>query len=212
MELYKLTLKEYVEMSRKIKQETKKLYRVVLGQCTKVVINKLKALNEYEKMNNKEDCAKLLTKIIRNIRYLLDEKEDPFVSVVASASKLYKLTQGRENLTQYYDTWSNMSEVVKIKGGGFINKKLVKVTLREEGTPGGANVITKIDADKPLDEAELRRYKGAKVKATEQYLAALFIKGLSNSKYSRLKTDLANQFMWGNNNYPVTLADAMIWA
>ena len=69
LELYKLALKKYVEMSRKIRQETKKLYGVVLGQCTEAVINKLKALDKYEKMNDEEDCAKLLTKI-RNITYL----------------------------------------------------------------------------------------------------------------------------------------------
>ena len=42
-ELYKLALREYVEQSRKMKQEVKKLYAVILGQCTDAMTNKLKA-------------------------------------------------------------------------------------------------------------------------------------------------------------------------
>ena len=116
--MYKLALREYVEQSRKQKQDTKKMYAVILGQCTDAMMNKLKALDDYDKINDEADCAKLLREI-RKITYLSDEKEDPFMSAAMTSSKLYKLIQDRELVTDYYDTWLNMAKVVKQKGGGF---------------------------------------------------------------------------------------------
>ena len=207
VELYKLALREYVEQSRKQRQDIKKMYAVVLGQCTDAMINKLKALDDYEDFNDEADCARLLREI-RKITYLTDEKEDPFMSAATTSSKLYKLVQERETVTGYYDTWSNMAEVVKQKGGGFVNDELVKTILRDSGTLLGANVATKLDEDKYLDENEHKRYIRARAKAEEKFLASLFIKGLSGQKYGKLKDKLSNQCSWGNNNYPVDITAA----
>ena len=59
-ELYKLSLREYVEQSRILKQDIKKMYAVILGQCTDAMLNKLKALEDYKKFNDEADSARLL--------------------------------------------------------------------------------------------------------------------------------------------------------
>ena len=59
-----------------------------------------------------------------------------------------------------------------------------------------------------LNESELKKYKKAKSRAEEErYLAALFIKGLRGSRYLRMKTELANQCLWGSNSYPGTVTE-----
>ena len=103
VELHKLELKEYMEVKRKMAQEVKKMYAVIFGQCTEAMLNKVKASEDYEEMNDEGNAVWLLTKI-RKITYLSDEKEDPFVSTVGSASRLYKLVQERESLINYYET------------------------------------------------------------------------------------------------------------
>ena len=83
------------------------------------MLNKIKASKDYEEMNDEGNVVWLLMEI-RKITYLSDEKEDPFVSAVGTASRLYGLVQERESLANYYDTWTNMAEVLKHKGGGFV--------------------------------------------------------------------------------------------
>ena len=207
VELYKLALREYVEQSRKQRQDIRKMYSVVLGQCTDAMLNKIRAIDDYEEFNDKADCARLLSEI-RKITYLTDEKEDPFMSAATTSSKLYRIVQERETVTDYYDTWSNMVEVVKQKGGGFVNDELVKTVLKDSGTLLGANIVTKLDEGTHLDENEHKRYIRARTKAEEKFLASLFIKGLSGQKYGKLKDELSNQCSWGNNNYPTDITAA----
>ena len=168
-ELYKLALREYVEQSRKMKQEVKKIYGVILGQCTEAMVNKLKALDNFDDFNDKADSAELLTEI-RKITYLTDDKEDPFMSAAKTSNKLHRLVQDRESLTDYYSTWSNMAEVVKQKGGGFINDELIKVVLKEGGTLQGASIMKKIDDEKYLDENEFKLYRKARTRAEDRFL------------------------------------------
>ena len=72
----------------------------------------------------------------------------------------------------------------------------------------GQNVMIKLINDQPFNESELKKYKKAKSRAEERYLATLFIKGLSENKYLRMKTELANQCSWGSNSYPSTVTEA----
>ena len=65
-----------------------------------------------------------------------------------TSNKLHRLVQDQESVTDYYNTWSNMAEVVKQKGGGFVNDELVKVVLKESGTIQGASIIKRIDKGK----------------------------------------------------------------
>ena len=81
VELYKFALWEYVEQSCKQKQDIKKMYAVILGQCTDAMMNKLKALDEYDEINDEANCTKLHREI-RKITYLSDKKEDLFMSAV----------------------------------------------------------------------------------------------------------------------------------
>ena len=71
---------------RKQKQEVRKTYAVVLGQCTEPMVSRIKTLDNYEEMNNKADCVTLLQEI-RRITYSADSKDNAFVSAVDTASK-----------------------------------------------------------------------------------------------------------------------------
>ena len=112
-------------------------------------------------------------------------------------------------MTTYYDTWSNMAEVVKQKGGGFVNDKLIKTVLHDDGTLLSANVAKKLQEGKHLDESEHKQYVKARMKAEDRFLASLFIRGLGGHKYyGKLKDELANQCSWGSNKYPSDITAA----
>lgn len=64
-------------------------------------MSRLKALNKFKEMNNKGDCKQLLVDI-RNITYAAESKEDPFVSIAGSASKLHKMYHDRQTLELYH--------------------------------------------------------------------------------------------------------------
>ena len=68
--------------------------------------------------------------------------------------------------------------------------------------------MIKLSNEEPFSKNELKKYKKAKNRAEERFLAALFIKGLRGIKYLRMKTDLANQCTWGRNSYPSTVTEA----
>ena len=207
VEMHRLKLKEYMEVKRKMVVEVKKMYAIILGQCTEAMLNKIKASRNYEEMNDEGNVIWLLTEI-RKITYLSDEKEDPFISAVGTASRMYRLVQEQENLANYYDTWTNMAEVLKHKGSGFVGRELIEVILKEGGTLLGQNVAIKLNNEQPFNKSELKKYKKAKHRAEERYLAALFIKGLRGNKFLRMKTELANQCSWGSNSYPSTVTEA----
>ena len=112
-------------------------------------------------------------------------------------------------LDSYYNTFINRAEAARRKGCGFVGDKLVIAVLKEEqGSITAINVIAKLNTGKGFDDMEMATYSKAKAQAEERWLAALFFEGLSNTKYVRLKADLANQCMWGNNLYPKTVTEA----
>ena len=111
MELHKLALREYIEQNCKQRQDIKKMYAVILGQYIDAMINKFKALDEYDEINNRANCARLLREV-RKITYLSDEKEDPFMSAATtsrSSTSSYRTERQSWITTTLGLTWLRLS-------------------------------------------------------------------------------------------------------
>ena len=207
VELYKLELREYMDEKRKSAKDTKKMYAVILGQCTEALLSKIKANDDFEEMNDAANTVWLIGEI-RKITYLADKKEDTFLSGISTTTRLYRLTQDRDNIITYYETWVNMAEVLRQKAGTFVGENYVMQILEERGSTSGLEIKEKLDKKVGLKDDEMKKYIKARKLAEERWLAGMFIQGLSSSKYKRMKAELANQYNWGTNSYPQTIPEA----
>ena len=52
LEIFKLELREYMDEKRKMAKDTKKLYAIILGQCTEALLSKIKANEDFEEKND----------------------------------------------------------------------------------------------------------------------------------------------------------------
>jgi hypothetical protein len=75
MKICELRIAQYINNQQKLENECKKLYTVILGQCTNYMFSKLKALPTFQEMHVDKDPVTLLQAIKRLTFKFNNEKE-----------------------------------------------------------------------------------------------------------------------------------------
>ena len=194
-----MTLKHKSERYNKrcdaLEDNVEKLYYLVVGQCTPHMDAEVKAHKKYEDVHNSQNGIGLL-KIVKSIAYDFQSTKYRPNALLASTSRLYKLTLSQcKNLTDYYETFQGMVDVLATQGSSI---GMDYVTCKDIIDTGG------LDAD-GLSHAEYRDTIGKE--AQQRYLACVFLQGTA-PKYQQLLADLENQHYTGKDVYPKTVLAA----
>jgi len=93
--IYDIRINQYVINQEKLETEIKKLYSLVLGQCTEEMISKLKTLVTYKDMHIKKDALNLL-KEIKGFTFMFNGEKEYEMSLAESIDRFYRIYQGKD--------------------------------------------------------------------------------------------------------------------
>ena len=131
IEQYKLLYKSYFDKKHKREESQKKIYALILGQCTQAMVDRLEASEEYEDVNNSNDPVELL-KLIRSCIYQKHVTKKPVHAFIDAEYALLTLRQeSNQSLSSYYEKFKEVVQVYQNLGGeagastGRISEKLI---------------------------------------------------------------------------------------
>jgi hypothetical protein len=111
--IYELRIAQYIHNQQKLESECKRLYTVILGQCTNYMLAKLKALPTVKEMHTEKDPVKLL-KSIKGLTFKFDSEKEYEMSLVEAIDKLYRIYQTKEmSNAQFLDKFNNLVDVIE---------------------------------------------------------------------------------------------------
>jgi hypothetical protein len=185
------------ESSNSLKKSRGKIYSLLLGQCTQVLVDKMKQDTDWVTISGSFDPISLF-KLIK--KFVLKQSDNQYKMLVLIAEQLSILSFHQDDQignATYYDQFTTRVEVPCQAGVCYHSPDLL-----EEKTPE-----LKIAAYDMLSPAK----KKTVVDVVEQeYLAYLFINNSNAKMHSQLKKDVANNYSKGNTNaYPKNIHKAL---
>ena len=184
-ELWKMDIKEYREKLKVFANFRAGLYRLVLGQCTDALQERLKSHRDYEAAN--EDGIRLLV-IICSLIHTFEENRKLSDAIMDVKEKFYKFYQGRHmTLERYHELFLAQVEVLDEVGITIEDDALVMAV----GEQNGREVPNEND----------------RLEARNQELAIRFVRG-TNHQHKGYLRHLRNSYLDGADNYPRTVHEA----
>jgi hypothetical protein len=149
---------------------------------------KLEATGGYETATETNNCHWLLTNL-KNICHSFEHTENRWVALVNAKAAILNYTQGEgQHPTEYYEQFKTLVTVLESYGGKLHD-------------PEGA-------APPDLDLTVVGNAAARDLFMRERYLGVMLIRNADSIRFDSLKTDLANDFAKGRDEYPRTLVDA----
>jgi len=185
------------EKTESLKKSRGKIYSLLLGQCTQVLVDKMKQDMDWVTTNESFD-PNLLFKL--NEKFVLKQSNNQYKTAMLIAEQL-SILQFRQddqlgNAT-YYDCFTTRVEVARQAGVCYYSPDL----LEDKATQlkmGGYDTLSDTDKKKVIDSVE------------QEYVAYLFLNNSNAKMHSQLKKDVANDYSKGNiDAYPNDIHKAM---
>ena len=173
-----------------------KAYIVIIQQCTPALRNDLEADKTFPTIRSQQDPIALL-KLIQGLCCSYDSKVQSMMATVASHKRLFTYYQqdGVDNHT-YHREFLSFVETIETYGGvGAVG--VIPTFLKEKIKDFHAQGLV-VDPNKPTSDERALAVSAVR----EEYLAALMLSGANRDKFSLLRTDLQNQYGYGNDLYP----------
>jgi hypothetical protein len=105
--------KQWIKETNSLKATLQSLYKVVWGQCSKLMQNKLKALKHFQDMENKGDVTTPL-KEIRGISHQLESNTSVYDSLDEAKRRFYAYKQSEEDSNaQHLQNFKTTMEVIE---------------------------------------------------------------------------------------------------
>jgi hypothetical protein len=189
--IYELRIAQYINNQQKLENECKKLYTVILGQCTSYMTAKLKAMPTFKEMHSEKDPVKLL-KAIKGLTFRFDSKKEYEMSLVEAIDKLYQLYQ-EKNMpnTQFLEKFNNLIDVIEHFGGTIgLHKKMTEDILAQHSGGTYDSVNWKL-------AYTVEQMKQATEKGKERFLARMFLSRVDRTRYSSMLIKLHNDYVTG---------------
>ena len=102
-EEYKLAMKEYYDKKIKTESTAKRIYALVIGQCSPAMKDRLESSNGYDSINRESDPIKLL-KLIRDSMYKKVVTRKPVHALVDAEADLMSIRQEpNQSVSSYYE-------------------------------------------------------------------------------------------------------------
>ena len=199
MELFKNAVKEYSAETNHRKRLQKRVFPLILGQCSRTIRDRLEASKTWAKLNADSDVFGLLA-LIR--------------------SSLNQRATNRNALHTYVDAEFELISFRQTDNMSVSDYKLKLVSLVEiyeslGGEPGcsdarlTAHLPTRTSGAYDLDQATDAELAKAKTSARDAYLAMLLIVRSDSRRFGRLVADMHNAHLRGDHSsYPTSLDQA----
>jgi hypothetical protein len=167
--IWEKEIDEYVQRKAKLTSNCKKLYALILGQCTEHIISKLESLDDFKEIERALDVIKLM-KAIKGVLYQFEGQKYEDEALHEAMKRFCLFNQNREMTNaKFLETFQTLVSVITECGGEIgHNPRGIIRALKEKG--GGLASAT----PKELDET--------KATAKEGYLAVAMLSACDNSR------------------------------
>ena len=185
------------ETTESLKKSRGKIYSLLLGQCTQVLVDKMKQDTDWVSISDSFDPHRLF-KLIE--RFVLKQSDNQYKTAVLIAEQLSILQFRQEDQlgnAAYYDRFTTRVEVARQAGVCYYSPDLLddKTTQLKLGS---YDALSGADKKKVIDSVE------------QEYLAYLFLNNSNAKMHSQLQKDVANDYSKGNTDaYPNDIHKAL---
>jgi hypothetical protein len=186
---------EYVKRDVRLTENCKKLYSLILRQCTEYMKSKLESLLDYDVFNDTVDVVALI-KAIKGLTYQFESQRYHSQALHKAIRRFYRFYQTKDmSNAMFLENFQTLVTVVEDYGGTIgTDPKGAKAELIKEGI----NVDNASDASK----------RKAMETTMNRYLAMAMLTAADVAQYSRLLEYLDNDYTKGNDNYPRTVTES----
>jgi hypothetical protein len=198
LKIQELEIGQYVKTKARFEMEVKKLYAVIIGQCTEMMMTKLKAMPTFNDIHNNKNTLELL-KAIKGLAFKFDGEKELGMSLVEAMDKFYRFYQSKEMPNaQYLEKFNNIVDVIEHYGGTVaVHRKMTEnyLALLTGGVYDPIN-WRNVYSDEQIAEAT--------EKGKENILAKMFLVRADKGRYGGMLAKLQNDYITGRVNvYPV---------
>jgi hypothetical protein len=196
-EEWRLDYRKYMDAKALITKNLSSCFKLIWGQCTHVLQNKIKMDPDWAAARSTQSTLKLWA-IISKICNRVDTIDDYGTRMVESVMAVIEIPNVRgRNIHDYYDMFNERVKAASVCGVDFCTPDFKAHLLAERlKTCSG-----------PTDKRYLDYSLEIKKHANEQFNALLFIRQ-AGDKYEECRRDLKNDFLKGANHYPTTVDEA----
>ena len=195
-ETFKLEINSYVMHKATLASNVQKAYSLVLGQCTDSMKAKLKSVDRWNIIKEKQDFLELLS-LIKSVSYRVGDPIYQPLSLHLAKSNFHSLRQLNISNSEYYQHLNNMVMVVTSLGCSLHNDSMRDIVAGERF----GSVYEKLTVYDCETIDSLARYT---------YLSVVFLKHVDMRMYGPLVQDLDNDFVKVQDSYPKQLVQAYL--
>jgi hypothetical protein len=193
--IWEKEIDEYVKRKAKHGDNFRKLFSLILGQCTDYLKANLESLATFPAMREDFDVFHLI-KAFKGITFILEDSKYHLEALHDAKIRFYTLRQGKDvDNAKYLEQFQTHIAIVEQFGGEVTRDPVI--VIRELALVGETH-------ETATDEQILKAEKVGK----EKYLGMALIRGADKTRYSSLTYDLVNQFTMGHTNYPANIIAA----
>jgi hypothetical protein len=194
--IFKGPIDQCVRQEAILQENMQRVYSLVLGQCTKLLREKLKQSSDWAQVSSAFDVLGL-TKLIKSIVFKFDDQKCLLVPLHQAKQTFYSLRQDTMTNAEYLEKFSNYVDIASSYDGQILDAAILEY-IRDKLHPR-----TAASAQTPLQRAIVQ------VAAKELCLAIAFIIQCDRCRYRKLVLkELKNDFTKGHNNYPQDMVKA----
>ena len=116
LDMYKESIKEYVNWRNRYQENKEKLYEIIWGQCSDSMQSKLQSRNNFNHIDEKRDCLELLREI-KGMMFNFESQQNSIFSMHLACQKYFNMKQGKyESLSDYYKRFCTVLDVLEHYG------------------------------------------------------------------------------------------------
>jgi hypothetical protein len=172
VEKYRMLFNMKHDKEEKYKKEKGKVFRIVLGQCSDVMRDKVEGLSEFKGMQDSDDVIGLLEKL-KGFAYSTQGVQYEYWTMQSAMRNWINLAQEpNESIEKYGQRFIEQTKVTESMWGLIIPWKTNGMDAKEQETAG------------------------------KKFKACVFLAGVDRRKYRTVIDDLNNDFVKGNMSYP----------
>ena len=188
--VYNEEIKLWIKDTKRLKASLTSLYNIVWGQCSKLMQNKLIAVENFSDIQLKCNVTELLTSI-RGISNQIDTNTSVYDALDEAKRLYYNYKQNDEDTNaKHLKNFKNLVAIVEYYGGDlFIDKALVDHEKKSDINLG----------NNPKTEEDYETI------VRDKMMAVGLLKRANKRKFHKLITNIHDQFAFNIDVYPTTL-------
>jgi hypothetical protein len=204
MKRYEVLCNRHFAKVEEYERERTKLFRMIIGQCSPTLRDKLESMTEYSALEAGDNFIGLL-QLIHSLVYGTDKGQYQYWKMQVAMAKLAGMKQEpKEPTISFAERFLTQVEATESLWG------LLAPSMDRMELPVFEEVAGEDEADKlhrleqwksKVDEWKANLSVNDK-KATDKFLACLFLACTDRERYKEVIDDLGNDFSLGNINYP----------